>query len=82
MQHVAMEHLNVSQQEVIVVDGAVGDEISRLGGGVDSAAWCSVANKTHPEVVCRVHELCIRAGADVVTANTFATCAMFCPEQG
>lgn len=41
---------------------------------MDAAARCAVANKTHPEVVRRVHEQYIRAGANVVTANTFATC--------
>ncbi len=64
----------LSKQEIIVLDGAVGSEIARLGGVMDAAAWCAVANKTHPEVVRRVHEEYIRAGADVVTANTFATC--------
>ncbi len=58
----------------IVLDGATGTEISRLGGEMNSAAWCAVANKTHPQVVRQVHEEYIRAGADVVTANTFATC--------
>ena len=37
--------------ETIVLDGATGSEIARLGGAMDSAAWCGVANKTHPEVV-------------------------------
>ncbi|MDP6772072.1 MAG: homocysteine S-methyltransferase family protein, partial [Anaerolineales bacterium] len=55
------------------MDGAIGSEIARLGGAMDSAAWCAVANKTHPDVVRQVHEEYIRAGADVVTANTFAT---------
>ena len=55
------------------MDGAIGSEIARLGGAMDSAAWCGVANKTHPDVVRQVHEEYIRAGADVVTANTFAT---------
>ncbi len=64
----------LSNQEIIVLDGAIGSEIARLGGAMDAAAWCGVANKTHPEVVRRVHEEYIRAGADVVTANTFATC--------
>ena len=59
---------------VIVLDGATGTEISRLGGRMNSAAWCAVANKTHPHIVRQVHEEYIRAGADVVTANTFATC--------
>lgn len=64
----------LSNREIIVLDGAIGSEIGRLGGKMDSAAWCAVANKTNPEVVRRVHEEYIRAGSDVVTANTFASC--------
>jgi methionine synthase I (cobalamin-dependent) len=64
----------LGKQDIIVLDGAIGSEIARLGGAMDSAAWCAIANKTHPEVVRRVHEEYIRAGADVVTANTFANC--------
>ncbi|MBN33633.1 MAG: hypothetical protein CMM46_02435 [Rhodospirillaceae bacterium] len=59
---------------VIVLDGATGTEIARLGGEMSSAAWCAVANKTHPNTVRLVHEEYLRAGADVITANTFATC--------
>ena len=50
----------LSKQEIIVLDGAIGGEIARLGGAMDAAAWCAVANKTHPEVVRRVHEEYIR----------------------
>ena len=46
----------LSKQEIIVLDGAIGSEIARLGGAMDAAARCVVANKTHPEVVRRVHE--------------------------
>jgi methionine synthase I (cobalamin-dependent) len=59
---------------VIVLDGATGTEIARLGGAMHSAAWCAAANKTHPNTVRLVHEEYLRAGADVITANTFATC--------
>jgi len=59
---------------IIVLDGATGTEIARLGGAMDSAAWCAMANKTHPNTVRLVHEEYIRAGADVITSNTFATC--------
>ena len=63
----------LSNNEIIVLDGATGSEIARLGGVMHSAAWCAVANKTHPEVVRQVHEGYIRAGADIVTTNTFTT---------
>ena len=36
--------------DVIVLDGATGTEVARLGGKMDAAAWCAVANKTHPDV--------------------------------
>jgi len=59
---------------VIILDGATGSEISRLGGEMSGTAWCALANMTHPNTVRLVHEEYIRAGADVITANTFATC--------
>ena len=60
--------------EVIVLDGATGTEIARLGGAMNAAAWCGLANRTHPDTVRRVHESYLEAGADVITTNTFATC--------
>ncbi|MDE0045028.1 MAG: homocysteine S-methyltransferase family protein [bacterium] len=60
--------------DTIILDGATGTEIARLGGAMNSAAWCGVANKTHPEIVRKVHEDYIEAGCDVVITNTFATC--------
>ena len=59
---------------IIVLDGATGTEIERLGGKMDGAAWCAVANMNYPEKVQQVHEAHMRAGADVITTNTFATC--------
>ena len=60
--------------EIVVLDGGTGSEIERLGGDMDAAAWCGVANKTHPDIVRRVHESYLGAGVDVITTNTFATC--------
>ena len=59
--------------EVILLDGGVGTEIERRGVGMDEAAWCGVAVRSHPEVVRAVHEDYIRAGSEVITANTFGT---------
>ena len=60
--------------DVIVLDGGTGTEIARLGGEMNAAAWCAVANLTHPDTVRRVHESYLEAGADVIITNTFATC--------
>ncbi len=63
----------IASGATIVLDGATGTEIARLGGRMNGAAWCAEANRTHPDIVRTVHEEYIRAGADVITANTFAT---------
>ena len=60
--------------DVIVLDGATGTEVARLGGEMNAAAWCAVANRTHPDTVRCVHESYLEAGADVIITNTFATC--------
>ena len=60
--------------EILILDGAIGTEIARLGADMHSSAWCGVANKTHPQIVRKVHEKYLKAGADVITANTFTTC--------
>ena len=40
---------------------------------MDDAAWCAVATASHPDLLRAIHEDYIRAGADMVTANTFAS---------
>jgi homocysteine S-methyltransferase len=62
--------------EVIVIDGGTGTDIQRRGGAMSGETWCADANLSHPEIVREVHEDYIRAGAELVTANTFATSAL------
>lgn len=57
----------------IILDGGTGTEIQRRGVDMDSEVWCAVANLTHPDVVRSVHADYVRAGAQVVTANTYAS---------
>lgn len=58
---------------VIIIDGATGTEVQRRGVPMDSDTWCAEANLTRPQIVQKVHEDYIRAGAEVITANTYAT---------
>ena len=58
--------------DVIILDGGIGSEIQRQGVAMDGVTWCASANKTHPDAVRKVHEDYIRAGAEVITANTFS----------
>ena len=65
------ERLN--DNEIILLDGGVSTEIQKRGVAMDSDVWSGLAHKSHPEVVLQVHEDYIRAGAQVITANTFST---------
>ena len=69
------DHLaqRLANGDVILLDGATGTELERRGVPMDGQAWSATANLTHPDVVRAVHEDYIRAGADVVITNTFAT---------
>src|SRR5215207_815215 len=58
--------------ETVLLDGAMGTELERRGVPMDAVAW-DAALLTHPATVREVHEDFIRAGADVITTNTFAT---------
>ena len=57
----------------IVLDGATGSELQRRGVPMDGAAWCGLAVASHPDIVRQVHLEYIRAGAEVIIANTFAS---------
>ena len=63
----------IENGEVVLLDGGTGSEIERLGVEMNDLAWCGVAHMEQPEVVRQVHESYIRAGADVIIANTFGT---------
>lgn len=62
--------------ETIILDGGTGTDIQRRGAPMSDETWCAAANLTHPEIVLAVHDDYIRVGADVITANTFATSAL------
>ena len=59
--------------EVIILDGAIGTELQAMGVPMHPASWCGPANYTHPATVRQMHERYIRAGADIITTNTFNT---------
>lgn len=63
----------IQRGEVIILDGATGTELERRGVPMHGKVWCAEATLTHPEVLRAVHQDYIRAGADVIIANTFAS---------
>ena len=57
--------------EVILIDGGTGTELEARGVPMSGAVWCGVAVLDHQDVVRATHEDYIRAGAEVIIANTF-----------
>ncbi len=59
--------------DVIVLDGGTGTELQRRGAPMDPAAWCGAATLHNDALLTEIHRDYITAGAEVVTANTFAS---------
>jgi homocysteine S-methyltransferase len=58
--------------ETIVIDGGTGTALQAAGAPMDDDAWSGRASIEHPDLVQSVHESYVRAGAEVLIANTFA----------
>lgn len=63
----------LAKGDIIILDGGTGTDIQSRGVPMAGETWCAEANLTHPAVVRCVHEDYIEAGAEIVTANTYAT---------
>lgn len=57
----------------LLLDGGTGSELQRRGVSVDPVIWNAAAASSHYETLVSVHADFIRAGAEVITVNTFAT---------
>jgi methionine synthase I (cobalamin-dependent) len=58
--------------EPLILDGAMGTEIARVGPGIGDGDWVG-ANLGKPDLVAGIHAAYAAAGARVHIANTFAT---------
>ncbi len=56
----------------VILDGAIGSELERLGARMDQEVWCARALADSPDIVRQVHRRYIDAGADVITTNSFS----------
>ncbi len=58
---------------IVILDGGVGTELQRRGVAMDPEAWCGPATLENAGVLEGIHRDYIAAGADIVTANTYAS---------
>ena len=63
----------LNRGELILLDGAMGTELERRGIPTPLPLWSAAALLGHPDQVREIHEDYVRAGADVITADTFRT---------
>ncbi len=61
------------ERSVVILDGGTGTELERRGVPMDPEAWCGPATLGHLNELEAIHLDYISAGADVITANTYAS---------
>ncbi len=57
----------------LLLDGATGTELERRGVASELPLWSARALLSAPEAVTEIHTAYVRAGAELLTANTFRT---------
>ncbi len=75
-----MDHINAGQH--LLIDGATGTELERRGVPMHDKAWCGRTPLTHGEVLREVHLDYIRAGAQVITSDTFGSAKHVLEDSG
>ena len=66
-------HERIEMGDIIILDGGTGTELERRNVPMDQTAWSAASIASHPITLLEIHEDYIRAGADVIITNTFAT---------
>jgi homocysteine S-methyltransferase len=67
---------------IVLLDGGVGTELEKRGVAMDPKAWCGPATLDNVEILERVHRDYIAAGADIITANTYASSRLMLEPAG
>lgn len=68
--------------ELIRLDGGTGTELQKRGLDMDPGAWCGPATLSNRGLLEEIHLDYIKAGAEIITANTFATSRIMLREAG
>lgn len=67
--------ISLSQPHPLILDGATGTELNRRGVDTGLPLWSANAlmNDRDAKILQQIHEDYLRAGADIITTNTFRT---------
>ena len=72
----------LENNKIIILDGGMGAELEKNGAEMDKHMWCGKCSVDHPELVRKVHEDYINAGADIITTNTYGTTPISMKQYG
>ena len=70
----------INRKELIILDGGVGTELQKRGIEMDES-WCGSAS-LNTEILKQVHLDYIEAGAEIITANTYASSRLMLGSAG
>ena len=70
----------LNQNELVILDGGVGTELQKRGIEMDES-WCGTASR-NTEILKQVHLDYIKAGAQVITTNTYASSRLLLDAAG
>ena len=72
----------LDNNDTIILDGAIGAELEKKGAKMHKDLWCGTCSIENPNLVKKVHEEYIFAGADIITTNTYATTPIAMKQYG
>ena len=72
----------LENNDTIILDGAIGAELEKKGAKMHKDLWCGTCSVESPDLVKKVHEEYILAGADIITTNTYATTPIAMKQYG
>lgn len=61
------------ENKLFLLDGPMGTELSRRGSDTTLPLWSARSLLNEPDLVLQIHQDYIKAGADIITTNTFRT---------
>jgi len=67
---------------LVLLDGGIGTELERRGVPMNPQAWCGLAAQEHAAILDEIHSDYIRAGAEIITANTYASSRLMLSNAG
>ena len=72
----------LDNNDTIILDGAIGAELQKKGAKMHKDLWCGTCSVESPDLLKKVHEEYIFAGADIITTNTYATTPIAMKQYG